>query len=206
MNIIIFGSTGKTGTVLLRELLKSDHKLSVYVRSPEKLRKYKDKISIFTGSIGDQNQIKIALQGQDLIMSTFGSRTLRKTNVQEIFMQNLVAAMESEHKERLIALSAWGAGTSHKENTLLLNILQATLLRNMFNDKNKGEAFILRSSLDYTLIRPGRITNQNSSKIVKASVVKDGLSTTISRGNLVKFMIEQIDSDTWSKKALIIGY
>lgn len=204
--VILFGATGQTGICLIPQLLKAGHEVTVYVRSPEKLNILSHKVSIIRGDAEDANAMQQALNGQGVVVSAFGTRTLKKNDIQEIFMKNLVGAMESAKVSRLIDLSAWGAGTSSENSSIFAKLIRATILKAMFKDKNRGEEILIRSNLKYTLVRPGRLTNGPARGNVKASLDGKGVSTSISRKDVASFMTDQIEDDGWTRKAPIIGY
>jgi uncharacterized protein YbjT (DUF2867 family) len=206
MKILVCGATGQTGQSLVPLLLAADFDVSVFVRSPQKLGALKDKLTIMQGDARDAESLKRAVAGQDVIMSTFGTRSMKKSDIQETFMRNLVAAMKANNVKRLINLSARGAGDSYEGSGISFKLMQATILKQMYADKNLGEALLLASDIDYTLVRPGRLTNGSAKGNVKASLDGVGLSTSISRQDVARFMVSQLDDKAWIRKAPLIGY
>ena len=73
------------------------------------------------GDALDQAALERALQGQDAVLSAFGPRSLKKTDVQERYMRALVAAMTKAGVKRLVNLSAMTAGDARAESPLLTN-------------------------------------------------------------------------------------
>lgn len=121
-------------------------------------------------------------------------------------MSNVVKAMNAEGVRRFIGLSAWGAGDSAGQSSLPFKLARNTLLKYVYDDKNRGEAQIIDSDLDYTLVRPGRLTNGPAKGGVRASLVGKGLSRAIAREDVGAFMVEQLGDPTWTRKSPLIGY
>jgi len=51
-----------------------------------------------------------AVRGQDAVLVAFGGRSLKKDDVQEVLMRNLIEAMTKHGVRRLVNLSAVGIG------------------------------------------------------------------------------------------------
>jgi uncharacterized protein YbjT (DUF2867 family) len=206
MRIIVFGATGATGKCLVPLLLKSGHQVTVFVRSPNKVDRSSGQVQIVQGDVRDVAVLTKALAGQDVAMSTFGSRSLSAGDIQEVFMKNLITAMHNTGVHRLIDLSALGAGDSSSQVNFFFKIVMATILKQMFADKNRGELLLVASDIDYTLVRPSRLTNGRAKGNVRASSSAKGLRRSISRQDVAAFMVSQLNDITWVRKAPIIGY
>ena len=122
-------------------------------------------------------------------------------------MRNLVAAMTKANVKRLVNLSAMGAGDSRAGAPFVMRwVILSLFLGKMFADKEKGEALLFASSLDYVNVRPGRLTDGPSRGGVKASLEYKGLTPLMSREDLALFMIAQLGNPEWARKSPLIGY
>jgi len=206
MKIVVFGATGATGRYLVPLLLKAGHEVTVLARSPDKVDQSGGTVRIIQGDARDAAAVAKAVAGQEVAMSTFGSRSLKADDIQEVFMKNLVAAMHDAGVQRLIDLSAWGTGDSYAHANFFFKIIMATILKANFADKNKGEAQVIDSDILYTFVRPGRLSNGPAKGNVRASLDGKGLRNSISRQDVVSFMVDQIKDESWVRKAPLIGY
>lgn len=206
MKIVLFGATGQTGRYLVPLLVAAGYSLTVFARSPEKVDTIDGKVKIIQGDARNTEAIRAAVAGQDIVISTFGTRSLQKGDIQEIFMRNLIAAMKSTKVNRLIDLSGRGTGDSYQQSSLRFKFIRATILKNIYDDKNRGDALLVKSDINYTLIRPGRLTNGAPKGGVKASENGKELRDSISRQDVARFILTQIESQEWVKKAPVIGY
>jgi hypothetical protein len=145
------------------------------------------------------------MQGQDAVLCTFGPRSLRKDDLQEVLMRNLVDAMTKNGVKRIVNLSAWGAGDSDATAHPVFKLFRALLLRHVFRDKERGEALLLRSDLDFVNVRPGRLSNRPARGGVRASLDGRGLGHAITREDTATFMVDQLTSNDWLRKSPIIG-
>ena len=205
MKVLVLGATGMTGQHAVRLLLKRGDQVTAFARTPSAVPE-RERLRVVQGEARDATSIARAVEGQDAVISVFGPRSLKKDDLQETFMRNVVAAMTNAGVKRLVNLSAWGAGDSYAGSGVMVRIIRSTILRHMFDDKDRGEVILLASGLDYINVRPGRLTNGDARGGVKASLTGDGIKAVLSRADLATFMVEQLESDTWVRKSPLVGY
>ena len=64
---------------------------------------------------------------------------------------------------RLVCISALGVGDSHGHGGFIFDrLFQPLLLRHAYKDKDRQEAAIRASSLDWVIVRPAMLTNDSS--------------------------------------------
>ena len=207
MKILVIGATGLTGNHLVRKLLAQGHEVSAFVRDASKMTAHDPKLNVVLGEARDLATLEKAVKGQEAVFSAFGPRSLKKDDLQEVFMKNLVTAMTKAGVQRLVNLSAMGAGDSRAGAPLIMRaVILPLFLGKMFEDKNKGEVFLFSSNLDYVNVRPGRLTNSPACGSVKASLTYKGLKPVMSREDLADFMVAQLSSSQWVRQSPLIGY
>jgi len=206
MNVLVIGATGQTGRLVVDELIKRGHAVTAYARTPSKVDRHDGQVAVAEGDARDQAALQQAISGHDAVVAAFGPRSFKKDDLQTVFFQNLVNAMPAAGVNRLVALSAWGSGTSVGESPWFFRVLHKTMLRNVFVDKANGEQAILESNLNYTLVRPGVLGNGKAQGNIKASLKGEGLRPFINRADVANFMVDQITDSTWERQAPLIGY
>ncbi len=206
MKVLVIGATGLTGKLLVQQLLDRGDEVTAFARNPADVTLKHERLRTTKGDARDLASLEAAVAGQDAVLAAFGPRSLSKDDLQETFDRNLLAAMKKGGVKRLVNLSAWGAGDSRQHSNLIFKIALNTLLRNVFADKDRGEALVIASDLDFTNVRPGQLVNEPARGGVKASLDPAGLKPKMTRADLATFMIEQIASDAWVRKSPLIGY
>jgi uncharacterized protein YbjT (DUF2867 family) len=203
------GGSGLTGQHVVKHLLDQGHEVTAFVRTASKLTVEHARLSVVQGEARDAASIDRAVQGQDAVMSAFGPRLfqLRRGDVQEMFMRNVVAAMTSNGVKRLVNLSGWGVGDSLATMPFAFrNVIAPVVLGRFFADKEAGEDHLFASALEYVNVRPGRLTNAAARGGVRASPTGRGLRGAISREDVALFMIAQLQSSEWVRTSPVIGY
>jgi putative NADH-flavin reductase len=105
--------------------------------------------------------------------------------------------LQSSHDERvrrLIAVTGLGAGDSRGHGGLLYDAGLFLLLKRVYDDKDVQEQIIKRSRLDWTIVRPGLLTDGPATGRYRALTdPKDWRVGTISRADVADFLVRQVD-------------
>ena len=87
----------------------------------------RERLRVVQGEARDAASLERAVAGQDAVVSVFGPRSLKKGDLQEVFMRNVVAAMTAAGVKRLVNLSAWGAGDSRETAPFVFRVIRAKM-------------------------------------------------------------------------------
>jgi putative NADH-flavin reductase len=71
MKVTLYGSTGKTGTRILDELLRRGHHVTAVIREPGKLEA-REGLTVMPGDVNDVAGIVAATKGADALVSAYG--------------------------------------------------------------------------------------------------------------------------------------
>lgn len=206
MNILIVGASGATGKELVKQAVARQLKVTALVRSPEKFTLTAPNLRVVKGDATSRESLISAVQGQEAVVVALGPRGLGKTDIQEQFARHIIDAMHQAGITRLINLSAWGGGENSDKMRAGFKVMRYTLLKNVFDDKERGEKLLLESNLDYTMVQPGRLENEPARGNVAGSLDGSELSQSIARADVAAFMLDQLTDTTWSRKSPLIGY
>jgi putative NADH-flavin reductase len=206
MKILVIGATGLTGKFAVKKLLARGHDVTAFARKPADITDRPERLKVVEGEVRNQESLDRAALGQDAVLVTFGPRSLQKDDLQEVFARNLIVAMKKANVKRLVELSAWGAGSSNSQMKFVFKIIRNTFLKNMFDDKERGEELLTKSDLEWTLARPGRLKDDAARGGIKASLDGSGITAWMNREDVADFMCDEIEKNAWIRKAPLIGY
>jgi uncharacterized protein YbjT (DUF2867 family) len=207
MKVLVIGATGATGSIAVRRLLEAGHQVTAFVRDPAKFTQAHERLRVAVGHARDAASLDAAVAGQDAVLAAFGPRSLKRDNLQETLDLNLSAAMRKQGVRRLVNLSAMGAGDSRPlAPWLFRSVILPLLLKQVFADKERGEAVLLDSGLEVVNVRPGRLLNRPSKGPLRASLDGRGLSSMVTREDLAAFMVDQLAKPDWVGKSPLVGY
>jgi putative NADH-flavin reductase len=206
MKIIIFGANGKTGLLLIEQALAGNHEVVAYVRKAGSIKIDHPGFKIVVGNLNETLKIRDAMEGADACFSTLGGSSL-KQHATEVMtgIENLISIMEELKIHRFIYLSSIGVGESKFMIPQPLRFyIVNLLLRVPMADHNVNEQNITKSNLQWTIVRPGGLTDGPLTGKYTAGIEKTKLkgNPTISRANVASFMLKQMTDDTYLKKSV----
>lgn len=207
MKLIIFGATGTVGEELVKQALNKGHVVTAFVRNPEKMQNAKNSnLILYNGDVLNVGKVENALKNQDVVLCALGDGKAGK--IRAVGTKNIIEAMYKTGQKRLICQTTLGMGESYGNlNFIWKHIMFGMLLKKAFQDHQLQEKYILESNLDYTLVRPSALTDGGISNNYKIGF--DGnfkkLNLKISRADVADFMLSQISTNEYVKKAVSIS-
>ena len=207
MKLIVFGATGTVGQHLVEQGLQKGYSITAFTRSPQKLLAGSaTDLKIFTGDILNARDVELAIQGHDAVLCTIGDG--RRGTVRAGGTKNIIEAMRRTNVKRLICQTTLGLGESEANlNFFWRHIMFGWFLKKAFHDHELQEKYVTESNLDYTIVRPsafanGEITHKYN---VAFNGNTKGLKLKISRADVADFMLRQLQSREFIKKAVSIS-
>ena len=204
MKLLIIGGTGKTGRELIQQGLEQGHDITALVRKPERLKYDHPKLRVIKGNVLIPDTLETAVRSQDAVLSALGhKRFIIKTSILSEGTRNIIHAMDKYGVSRLICITSLGINDSRFKLGLYYTLFTIpVILLFYFLDKSKQEKLIMNSKLDWTIVRPGQLTNGK-----KRLKYKHGpnlgsyiLTKMISRADVAHFMLSQLDDKTYLHK------
>lgn len=74
MKLVVLGATGATGLEIVRQALEHGHSVTAFVRSPERLNGFRDRITVQQGDLLNSAELERVIEGHDAVLSGFGPR------------------------------------------------------------------------------------------------------------------------------------
>ncbi len=207
MKLIIFGATGTVGIEIVKHALEKNYSVTAFVRNPEKIANIKHaNLSIFKGDVLNLTEVENAIQNHDAVLCALGDG--RVGTIRAVGTRNIINAMNKVGIKRLICQTVLGMGESYANlNFMWKHIMFGMLLKKAFQDHKVQEQYLLNSNLNYTIVRPSAFTNgpiTNGFKVGFNGAYKK-LNLKISRADVADFMLSQLHSDGYVKKAVSIS-
>ena len=209
MNILVVGATGGTGQAIVREALAKRHEVTALVRSREKAAALLPGARLEEGDARDQAALSRALDGCDAVISALGTRKIRpfqQVTLMSDATRKLVSAMEKQGASRLVCITGVGAGDSAGHGGFAYDwLIKPILLRSIYEDKDRQEAVIKDSGLDWVIVRPTVLKDKPATGRIRATIDLDGFhGGEISRADVATFVVAQTSSDEWLRKTPLI--
>jgi len=209
MNILIVGATRGIGRQLLDQALSSGHGVTALVRDPRRLAIQHERLRVIKGDILDAESVARAMAGQDTVCCTIGIKVpWPPVMVFSEGTRNLLQAMKKTGVRRLICVTGIGAGDSRGHGGFLYDyLILPVLFRTVYADKDRQEALIKASDVDWTIVRPGFLTNGPLTKNYRMLTDMTGVTAgRISRADVAHFFLKELESKQYLRQTPLLTY
>lgn len=207
--ILVLGATGGTGRHIVAQALARGHEVTALVRSPEKAEGLLG-AKLIVGDVRDLATLRVAIRGQNSVVSALGTPVspLRKVTLFSEATRALIGAMKAESVMRLVAITGIGAGDSRGHGGLVFDrLIFPLLLRHIYADKDRQEAIVRESGLDWVLVRPAVLNDKPGRGAVRAFTdLSDTHGGSIAREDVARFVLDQVETDAWLGRAPLIAW
>jgi nucleoside-diphosphate-sugar epimerase len=214
--ILILGSTGRTGQWLLTEALNRGFRVSVLVRDKTKI-KSQPNLTIFEGSPYNYSDLEVAAANCNIVLSALNiSRTSdfpwAKLRTPSDFlsqtMRNIIELNQKIPIDKLIFTSAWGVAETIGDIPFWFRwLIQSSNIGVAYRDHAIQEQLAEKSGLNYMAVRPVGLTNDTDNQTIRVTTAnnKPKPSLTISRKTVAKFMLDNLDKTMYFNQKPIIS-
>ena len=210
MRLTIFGATGATGMELVRQALAQGHALACLVRNPA-AAKLPAEVNQVQGDVRDSVAVAKAIVGSEAVLSAIGARSVRESGLLDTASANILDGMKNSGVRRLIVLGAQGAAEDSDINQsvayrLVFAVLMRTLLKRPFEDQRAQERRLQASDIDYTVVRPPRLTNGPYTGRYRIDVdTLPRAAKSTARADVADFMLKQIKDERFLRRGVYIA-
>ncbi|KAF4572550.1 hypothetical protein EYR36_007058 [Pleurotus pulmonarius] len=219
MRILVFGATGASGILIVRELLAKlqSPTIVVYARSPQKLPEditTNPQVIVIKGELDDEDGIDKALEGVDVVVSVLGPIVSKGpfhpagTPIAKAY-ERIIAAMKQKLIKRLLVLGTASNADpadkfSLKFSSLVLGV--STFARNAYKDVVAwGELIRKEDDLEWTIMRVPVLTSGESKEYTAGYIGAPRIGTLLSRAAYAAFVVDEIQKREWVRKAPMIA-
>ena len=209
MKILVTGATGPTGQEIVRQALGAGHEVVALVRSEEKAAPLLAGARLVVGDGRDAAALARAVEGCEAVISALGTRNVtvvKKVTINSESTRALVDAMKTAGVPRLVCITGLGAGDSAGHGGFLYDrIIKAFIIRTIYHDKDRQEAVVRSSGLDWVIVRPSVLNDKPASGRIRAFTDLTGFNGgAIPRADVAAFVLAQVGNDRWLRQTPLI--
>jgi putative NADH-flavin reductase len=211
MNILLFGATGGTGREVLLQALEQGHNITAVVRNPSKISIQSDRLNVIEGDVLTSS-LELAFAGQNAVICCLGAPANKAGILRSEGTKNIVNAMKKANVNRLICQTSLGFDDSKEvlkcTSFFFKNIIVPFILKSTFREHSLQEKEIRESNLNWTIVRPGNLTNGKKSENYKSgfSYSDPTLKVKISRADVAHLLVQQLLTTENAQKVIGISY
>lgn len=207
MRIAIAGATRGIGRCLVEQGVVNGHHITAMGRHIEKMPLRHEHLRTLRGNVTRPGDASSLVAAQDAVCFTAGiDPTLKKVTLYSKGTAALLQAMSDQGISRLIAVTGIGAGESRGHGGFLYDcIVLPLLLRTIYRDKDRQEKMIQNSSLKWTIVRPGFLSNGPLTGDYRVIDDLNGVKAgRISRSNVAHFILQELENDRYLHQAVLL--
>jgi putative NADH-flavin reductase len=198
--ILVIGASHGIGLETVRAALRAGHNVHALARSAANIPIQDTGLDKVSGNALDLDTIQNALKDVHVVIQTIGVDVSPRVIFEgtRLFSEStriLVDAMKAAGVKRLITVTGLGAGDSRGHGGLLYDaFVFPLLLKRVYDDKDVQEWIVKSSGLDWTIVRPGLLTNSPATGRYRVlTAPKDWRFGSISRADVADFLVLLID-------------
>lgn len=195
--ILIMGATSGIGALTVTEATGRGLPVTAFARSASKLSS-SDLLTPFAGEALSSADVVAALSGARAVIYALGikERLAMLWQQETLFSEStriLLAAMQSTGTKRLVVVTGFGAGRSRSAMSALERVGHRAILGRPYADKDRQEALIMASDLDWTIARP--VILRNGPKTGNIRVLRDPdtwRNGLVSRADVASYLVDAV--------------
>lgn len=200
MNVLIIGANGQIGQHLVEEMkAEGKHEPIAFVRRKEQQKIYEDQgVEARLGNLEESiEELAKGMEKIDAVVFTAGSGgSTGDDQTLLIDLDGAVKAMEAAKRtgiERFILVSAFGAESRDR---------WSDELKPYYVAKHFADEWLTNMELNYTIIRPGMLTNEDSvGKVLIKETIEENDVMSIPRADVAKVILASLGHSHTYRKA-----
>ncbi|SKB29986.1 Uncharacterized conserved protein YbjT, contains NAD(P)-binding and DUF2867 domains [Salegentibacter holothuriorum] len=183
-NVLVAGANGSTGRIII-DILKESEKyqpIAMLRKQEQKEHFEKENVAAVLGDL--EEDLNETVKGANKVIFAAGSGGKKVIEVDQEGAKRFTDAAKNAGVEKFVMLSSMGA-----DNPTISKELEGYL-----RAKGNADDYLRKSGLDYTIVRPGALTDKDGSGKIQ---LKEKLEKqeSISRANVARTLVEVLDDD-----------
>jgi uncharacterized protein YbjT (DUF2867 family) len=196
--VLVIGASRGIGLETVKRALGVGHRVRAFARGAGAIALEAPTLEKIAGDALTGAAIIEALSGADVVIQSLGAShgpqaILSGTTVFSGATRILVDAMRAAGVQRLVAVTGLGAGDSRGHGGFFYDAFVFPLvLKRIYDDKDVQEQMIKASGLEWTIVRPGLLTNGPANGQARALIERrEWRAGSISRADVAEFLVQE---------------
>ncbi len=213
--ILTYGATGRTGKLALEYAIEQGYEVTALVRNPDKISLQSEKLTVIKGLPTNIGDVRNAMKNCDYVISLLSAlpekesmsfKKIEPPHTIEKSICNTIECMREYGIKRILSLSSIGVGDSRKYAPWFMRLfVKISNFKIVFADHDKAEQLLMNSNLDWSIARSVGLNNNETLGQLVISYDKTPSPFKMSRKQLAKFMIDNLDKKEFIHKMPILS-
>lgn len=182
-NVLVLGASGQIARHAIPMLAQQGETLTLFARNASKVEA-PDGARVLEGDVLDSAALEGALEGQDIVYANLDGEISKQAEA-------LVAAMNKTGVKHLIFILSLGI---YEELPEPFNTWNQSMIGDALKDYRRAADIIEASNLDYTIVRPAWLTNNDETDYETTSREEQFKGTEVSRKAVAAFVATVVEN------------
>ncbi len=209
MRLLVIGASRGIGLQVVHKALDQGHQVTACARAVTEIGISHPYLHRQRADVLDFFALQRIVPGHDAVVISLGILpTFDKVRLFSEGTRNLIDAMHAAHIKRLIVVTGIGTGDSRGHGGFFYDkLFQPFVLRTIYKDKERQEGLVRKSNLDWTIVRPGFLTNGDATQNVQVHTELQGvIAGKVSRADVAEFILHELDQPQYQQKTPLLSY
>jgi nucleoside-diphosphate-sugar epimerase len=218
-NTLIIGGSGRTGKLVIGELLSRNHEVTALVRKPQAMEnEINTGLRVVTGTPLDIRDVRTAFTQSkpDVVIVTLSAPRASDSPFAAVVTlprlmadstANVVAAMKEFNTSKIVIMQAFGVGESWVNMHCVMQLLmKKSNMIYQYDDHNLVAKETKASGESYVFVRPSRLVEGDAKDINEHPDHGRGVPVlaAITRASVAKFLVDAAEKNDWDNMAPVI--
>jgi putative NADH-flavin reductase len=205
MRLALVGATGATGSRVLDLALAEGHRVRALVRREQPAREGVDWV---LGDVLDPSSVARMATGTEAVIVALGPRSDSASDLCSKGTEVVIAACRAFRIDRLVVLTGAMIGHPPDKQSVVLRTIRTTyriVQPAGAEDRDRQEALVLDSGLDFTIVRAPRIVDGDETDEVRVGA--DLFVSTrdrATRGDVARTLLDAAVDGDWSGLGVVV--
>lgn len=203
MKLAVFGATGGTGRQLTAQAVAAGHEIRALTRSPARLPSG-SAITGIEGNVLEPGPVARTVADTDAVVCLLGRTSDNPDDVVSRGTRQILRAMEERDVDRWVGVTSMGLGSSVRNVPWYVRVANATVLGELLADKARQEELVMQTDFDWTIVRPGGLTDGPHTGAYVHGVDVDASARPISRADVADFLLTVLRTDAYVRETPVL--
>jgi putative NADH-flavin reductase len=203
-SVVVLGAAGRTGRLVVDAALAAGHRVTAAVRTPERFSATAEQpgLRVVRADVRESGSLRQVIRGHDVVVSAIGPPGRNPQHLYSDGARATVAAMRAAGAGRYLAITSAGVRHDDPHFAWWYRTLVWPLGKQLYADMKRMEELVRETELDWTFVRPSYLQDREPTgayRVADDSTPEHGWRIT--RGDVARFIVDEIGARRWSRRA-----
>jgi len=208
--VVVFGASGRLGSLVVQEAIRRGEKVRAFKRGAKAIGRQHERHQVVEGSLDDLSQVRAAIAGASAVIVVLGPRSESQVPFTARATANILRAMAEAGVTRIVCVTGAMVGEGYPNRGGFYRRMRAKHAKrapDLARDRDEQERILKESPLDWTVVKPPRLTDGERRGSVRTGPdLPIGMTAKVSRADLASFLLDEAANREFVRRCVFIAY